>query len=188
MARKPNAGCRSRAHVAEEAIVEEQQEVLARTVGAVMRSAVVTVEVGETVLVAWELLQRSGSRHLPVVRTDGRCAGLLERADVAVACGAPAVALSGLRVDELLRGHGPVLVHVEQPVRHAVDLMTYTEVDALPVLAEDGRLAGVLTAADVLAALAGRPVREEPTDWRPQAPTVLPGLPPRRGYRGTAFP
>ncbi|MFF3608397.1 CBS domain-containing protein [Streptomyces sp. NPDC002463] len=168
--------------------MEEQQEVLARTVGAVMRPAVVTVDVGETVLVAWELLQRSGSRHLPVVRPDGRCAGLLERADVAVACGAPAVALSELRVDELLRGHGPVLVHVEQTVRHAVDLMTYTGADALPVLAEDGCLAGVLTAAGIVAALVGQQLREESADRRPQAPTVLPGLPPRRSYRGTAFP
>ncbi|MEU8617660.1 CBS domain-containing protein [Streptomyces sp. NPDC048623] len=168
--------------------MEDQEEVLARTVGAVMRPAAVTVDVGETVLVAWELLERSGARHLPVVRSDGRCAGLLERADVAIACGAPAVSLSALRVDELLRGHGPVLVHVAQTVRHAVDLMTYTETDALPVLAEDGRLAGVLTAVDIVAALAGHPVREEPADRRPQATTVLPGLPARRGYRGTAFP
>ncbi|MET9883363.1 CBS domain-containing protein [Streptomyces sp. NPDC006430] len=81
-----------------------------------------TVDVGETVLVAWELLQRSGSRHLPVVRPDGSCAGLLDRADVAVACAAPAVSLSALRVDDLLRGQGLALVHAEQSVRHAVDL------------------------------------------------------------------
>ncbi|MER7466749.1 CBS domain-containing protein [Streptomyces sp. NPDC097981] len=168
--------------------MEGQQEVLARTVAAVMRPAAVTVDAGETVLVAWELLQRSGSRHLPVVRPDGRCVGLLDRADVAVACAAPAVSLSVLRVDELLRGHGPALVRVEQTVRHAVDLMTYTEADALPVLAEDGRLAGVLTAADIVAVLAGHPVREGPADRRPQVPTVLPGLPHRRDYRGTAVP
>ncbi|MFF6772887.1 HPP family protein [Streptomyces sp. NPDC012637] len=168
--------------------MEEQEEVLARTVGAVMGPAVVTVDVGETVLVAWELLQRSGSRHLPVVRSDGRCAGLLERADVAVACGAPAVSLAELRVDELLRGHGPALVHVEQTVRHAVDLMTYTGSDALPVLAEDGRLAGVLTATDIVSALAGHPVPHEPADRRPRAGTVLPGLPSRPGYRGRAVP
>ncbi|MGW5342010.1 CBS domain-containing protein [Streptomyces sp. NPDC004050] len=168
--------------------MEEQQELLARTVAAVMRPAPVTVDVGETALVAWELLQRSGSRHLPVVRPDGRCAGLLDRADVAVACAAPAVSLSALRVDELLRGHGTALVHAEQTVRHAVDLMACTEADALPVLAEDGRLAGLLTAVDIVAALAGRPVREEPADPPPQAPTVLPGLPPRRSDRGTAFP
>ncbi|MFJ5830615.1 CBS domain-containing protein [Streptomyces sp. NPDC093089] len=77
---------------------------------------------------------------------------------------------------------------MEQTVRHAVDMMTYTGADALPALAEDGHLAGVLTAVDIVAALAGHPVREEPADRRPQTGTVLPGLPPRRGYRGTAFP
>ncbi|WP_053747467.1 HPP family protein [Streptomyces sp. MMG1533] len=169
--------------------VHDEQEVLARTVAVVMRTAVVTVAVDETVLVAWELMERSGSRHLPVVRPDGRCAGLLDRADVAVACAAPASSLSGLRVGDLLPGHRPALVHAEQTVRHAADLMSCTEVDALPVLGEDGRLAGVLTAFDVVAALSGRPVRREPAETQPQAPpTVLPGLPPRRGYRGTAVP
>ncbi|GAB2964132.1 HPP family protein [Streptomyces heilongjiangensis] len=167
----------------------DEQEVLARTVADVMRTAVVTIAVDETVLVAWELLERYGSRHLPVVRQDGRCAGLLDRADVAVACAAPAASLSRLRVDELLPAHRPALVHAEQTVRRAADLMSCTEADALPVLEEDGRLAGVLTAADIVAALAGRPVRKEPADARPQPPsTVLPGLPPRRGYRGTAVP
>ncbi|MGW5781644.1 CBS domain-containing protein [Streptomyces sp. NPDC003863] len=168
--------------------MEEPQDVLARTVAAVMRPATVTVDADETLLVAWELLQRSGSRHLPVVRPDGRCAGLLDRADVAVACAAPAVALSALRVDGLLRGHGQALVHVGQTVRHAVDLMAYTEADALPVLAEDGRLAGVLTAAGIIAALAGHPAREASAHRRSQAPTMLPGLSPRRDYRGTAIP
>lgn len=170
-------------------MVHGEQEVLARTVAVVMRTAVVTIDVDETVLVAWELLERSGSRHLPVVHPDGRCAGLLDRADVAVVCAAPAASLSGLRVGDLLPAHRSALVHVEQTVRHAADLMSYTEADALPVLAEDGRLAGVLTAADIVAALAGRPVQKEPADTRPRAPsTVLPGLPPRRGYRGTAVP
>lgn len=169
--------------------VHGEQEVLARTVAVVMRAAVVTIDVDETVLVAWELLERSGSRHLPVVHPDGRCAGLLDRADVAVVCAAPAASLSGLRVRDLLPARRSALVHVEQTVRHAADLMSYTEADALPVLEEDGRLAGVLAAADIVAALAGHPVQKEPADMRPRVPsTVLPGLPPRRGYRGTAVP
>lgn len=165
------------------------EQVLARTVADVMRTAAVTIAVDETVLVAWESLQRSGSRHLPVVHSDGRCAGLLDRADVAVACAAPATSLSGLRVYELLPGHRPARVHAEQTVRHAADLMAYTETDALPVLDDDGCLAGVLTAADIVAALAGHPAQKGPADIRPQAPpTVLPGPPPRRSYRGTAVP
>ncbi|WP_406411367.1 HPP family protein [Streptomyces sp. NBC_01614] len=169
--------------------VHGEQEVLARAVGAVMRTAAVTISVDETVLVAWELLERSGSRHLPAVRPDRRCTGLLDRADVAVACAAPAASLSGLRVGDLLPGHRAALAHIEETVGHAADLMGYTDADALPVLGEDGRLAGVLTAADIVAALAGRSARTEPADTRPRAPsTVLPGLPLRRGHRGTAMP
>ncbi|MDT0468629.1 CBS domain-containing protein [Streptomyces gibsoniae] len=95
------------------------------------------------------LLKRCGSRHLPIVRQDGRCAGLLDRVDVAVACAAPATSLSGLRVGDLLAEHKPVLIHVEETIRHAANLMSCTAADALPVLQEDGRLAGVLTAADI---------------------------------------
>ncbi|MFF4582657.1 HPP family protein [Streptomyces sp. NPDC001389] len=169
--------------------LHHERRVLARTVDRVMRPAATTVDADESALVAWELFERSGSSHLPVVRPDGRCAGLLDRADVAVACAAPAVALSGLRVEDLLRGHGPVIVHVAQTVRHAADLMTCTGTDAVPVLGEDGRLVGVLTATDIVAAFAGHPAREEPADLRPPAPpTLLPPPPPRRGYRGTAVP
>ncbi|MDT0469703.1 CBS domain-containing protein [Streptomyces gibsoniae] len=88
------------------------QEVLARMVAVVMRTAAVKIDVDEAVLVAWELLERSGSRHLPVVRQDGRCAGMLDRVDVAVACAAPATTLSGMRVGDLLPVHKPVLGRV----------------------------------------------------------------------------
>ncbi|MEV6166182.1 CBS domain-containing protein [Streptomyces sp. NPDC052052] len=167
----------------------DEPAVMERTVAVVMCTAVVTIDVEETVLVAWELLERSGSRHLPVVHPDGRCAGLLDRADVAVACAAPAASLSGVRVGDLLPVRRPARVQVEQTVRHAAELMSCTEADALPVLEEDGRLAGVLTASDIVAALAGRPVQKQPADTRPRATsTVLPGLPPRPDYRGTAVP
>ncbi|MGY5033450.1 CBS domain-containing protein [Streptomyces sp. 900116325] len=51
---------------------------------------------------------------------------------------APAAALSGLRVGDLLPARRSARVHVEQTVRHAADIMSCTEADALPVLEEDG--------------------------------------------------
>ncbi|WP_171113541.1 MULTISPECIES: CBS domain-containing protein [Streptomyces] len=145
------------------------------------RTAAVTIAVDETVFVAWELLERSASHHLPGMHPDGRCAGLLDWADVAVACAAPAASLSGaslsgLRVDELLPGHRPALFHAEQTVRHAANLMTYTQAEALPVLDEDGCFAWVLTAADIIAALAGhRRRRNAPTRGRRPRPKCYPG-------------
>lgn len=74
----------------------------------------------------------------------------------------PAVSLSGLRVGDLHPGHRSAHVHAGQTVRHAADLMSRTEADAVLVLEEGGRLAGVLTTADIVAALAGRRMRKEP--------------------------
>ncbi|OII66783.1 HPP family protein [Streptomyces sp. CC77] len=152
--------------------------VLDRPVGTVMRTPVVAVAAGETVLVAWELLERTRARHLPVVRPDGRCAGVLERAEVAVACAAPAVALSRRYAGDLLRSRRCAVVHQDDPVRRAVDVMYANDCDVLPVVADAGRLVGLVGAADLVSALAGRPAGAGPAVPCPYP--VMPGLPPRR--------
>lgn len=55
-------------------------------VSAVMSTALMTVEPGESVLLAWELLRRSGFHHLPVVDEQGHCLGVLATTELAVAC------------------------------------------------------------------------------------------------------
>ncbi|MFG3497304.1 HPP family protein [Streptomyces sp. NPDC047928] len=155
-----------------------------------MRTAVVSVPTGETVLMAWELLERAAARYLPVVHPDGRCAGLLERADVAVACAAPAVRLSKRYVGDLLRGRRCVIVHHDDPVRRAVAVMDANGCEALPVLGDRGRLAGLLAAADIVAALAGRPLGAGRPDETPLPVPypLVPGLPPLRDDRVTPVP
>ncbi|WP_175407290.1 HPP family protein [Streptomyces sp. TRM64462] len=159
----------------------EERPVLARSVADVMRTSVVSVAAGETLLVAWELLERSAARHLPVVRPDGRCAGVLDRAELAVACAAPAVSLSRRYAGDLVRARRCVVVHHRDPVRRAVNVMNANECDALPVTGDDGRLAGLLTAADIVSALAGQAVGAvvPGVGMRPPHPyPVMPGLPP----------
>lgn len=166
-----------------------EADVTARAVAAVMPTALFAIAVDETVLMAWELMERSGSHHLPAVQVDGRCAGLLDRGDLAIACAAPAVSLSGRRVRDLLLGRRPAVIHAEESVGEAVALMRRTRVEALPVLGEHGRLVGLLTAMDLVAVLAGHPVRSGPTGPRSQVPfPVMPGLEPRGRDRGTAVP
>ncbi len=82
---------------------------------------------------AWEVVERSGQSHLPVVRQDGSCAGLLERAELAVACADPAVTLSRRSVRDLVRGRRTVTVHPEEPALRAAAVMTEEHRDALPV-------------------------------------------------------
>ncbi|OSY52811.1 CBS domain-containing protein [Streptomyces fradiae ATCC 10745 = DSM 40063] len=157
--------------------------VLERPVREVMRTLLVTVAAGETLLVAWELLERSGARHLPVVLPDGRCSGLLERAEVAVACAAPAVTLSRRHARDLVRYRRCAVVHREDSVGRAVDVMDANRCDALPVVGDAGVLAGLFTAADVVSALAGHGLEVPPGGGGqrsyPFPYPVMPGLPPR---------
>lgn len=128
-------------------------------VGEVMSVALVTVGEEESVLMAWEILQRTGFHHLPVVDAEGRCRGLVERSDLAVLCAQPAVALSERYADELVSGHRPALVHDDAPVTFAAAHMTELGVDALAVLDSRSTFVGLLTARDLVAVLAGKPRR-----------------------------
>lgn len=125
----------------------------------IMSVALVTVTEDESLLMAWELLERTGFHHLPVVDEDGRCLGLIERSELAVACAMPATALSERYVGDLLPGRSPALVHDDAPVSRAADIMTQAGTDALPVLDSAGAFVGLITARDLVALLAGRPRR-----------------------------
>lgn len=162
-----------------------------RPVAEVMSTVLYAVAEDEGVLVAWEHLERSGCRHLPIVRADGRCAGLLDRADLAVACAAPATALSGTTVRDLPQSRRPAVVHPGDTLYRAAVVLSLAGVDALLVTRDRGRLVGLVTASDLVAAFAGR----QPARWTvaPEGPLeeprlLLPGLPPHRPQRRTGVP
>ncbi|MFB0627302.1 HPP family protein [Streptomyces sp. AB3(2024)] len=164
--------------------------VMAWTVGEVMRTEVVAVAADETVLMAWELLERTGAAYLPVLLPDGRCSGLLDRCEVAVACSAPAVVLSAQDVGALLSGRRRPAVRPEESVRKAAVAMTDNHCEALPVLGSAGRLVGLLTASDIVAGLVRYPAsvsgNAEATAIGPS--TLTPGLGPRRDDRANPVP
>lgn len=175
----PNAAGADR----EEAAVDERL-----SVGALMDGAPYAIGEDETVLMAWEVVERCGQSHLPVVRRDGCCAGLLDRAELAVACADPAVTLSRRRVRDLVRGRRTVTVHAEDPAPRAAAVMTEERIDALPVTDPRGRLTGLLTARDYVAAAAGLHRRTGPAQQAPWVRATLPGLPPRRREREYGIP
>ncbi len=94
------------------------------SVGALMNEAPYSISEDETLLLAWEVVERSGQRHLPVVRQDGCCAGVLDRAELAVACADPAVALSCRTVRDLVHRRRTVTVHPEESTLRAAAVMT----------------------------------------------------------------
>ncbi|MEU6774996.1 CBS domain-containing protein [Streptomyces sp. NPDC046759] len=151
-------------------------------VRSLMDAAPYSIGQDESVLLAWEVMERSEQRHLPVVRGDGCCAGLVDRAELAVACAAAAATLSRRRVRELLHARRTVTVHPEESVLRAAAVMTDEDLDALPVTDPHGRLVGLLTARDYVAATAGLQGHAESVCRRP-ARVALDGLPPCRASR-----
>ncbi|MGW7529649.1 CBS domain-containing protein [Streptomyces sp. NPDC054783] len=159
------------------------------SVRSLMDAAPYSIGDDESVLMAWEVMERSEQPHLPVVRGDGCCAGLLDRAELAVACAAAAATLSRRKVRELVHARRTVTVHPEESVLRAAAVMTEEHLDALPVTDPRGRLVGVLTARDYVAAAAGLHSGAG-SGSRSPARATLDGLPPRRPaqQRGIVIP
>ncbi|MFD8262418.1 HPP family protein [Streptomyces griseoluteus] len=145
-----------------------------------MNRAPYSIDEDETLLMAWEVVERSGQCHLPVIRQDGGCAGVLDRAELAVACAAPAVTLSRRKVRDLVHGCRTVTVHPETSMLHAAAVMAEEQLDALPVTDPHGRLTGLLTARDYVAAAAGLPPHTGQAREASHIRATLPGLSPRR--------
>ncbi|OIK25108.1 HPP family protein [Streptomyces malaysiense] len=148
-------------------------------VRSLMDAAPYSINEDESVLIAWEVMERSEQRHLPVVRQNGCCAGLLERAELAVVCAGPASELSRRRVCELVHERRTATVQPEDSVARAAAVMTTEHLDALPVTDRHGRLVGLLTARAYVAFAAGMPGRTKPPAEGP-ARSALSGLPPHR--------
>ncbi|MFC9930897.1 HPP family protein [Streptomyces sp. NPDC127190] len=143
-----------------------------------MDAAPYSVGEDESLLLAWEVMERSRQRHLPVVRPDGCCAGLVDRAELALACAGAATEVSRRRVWELVHARRTCTVHPDDSTRHAAAVMKQEQLDALPVTDPHGLLVGLLTAGDYVAFAAGLPRRPRPLPGQP-ARAFLPGLPPR---------
>ncbi|HSA52147.1 MAG TPA: CBS domain-containing protein [Yinghuangia sp.] len=135
------------------------QDIGGKPVRDVMSVALVTLAEDESVLMAWEILQRTGFHHLPVVDGNGHCLGLVERSDLAVACGMPAAVLSERDVGSLVADQGPALVHGDDPVSRAAEVMADAGVDAVAVLGPSEEFIGLVTARDLVTLLAGRSKR-----------------------------
>ncbi|MCH0559246.1 MULTISPECIES: CBS domain-containing protein [Streptomyces] len=158
-------------------------------VRSLMDTAPYSISENESVLMAWEVIERSEQRQLPVVRQDGCCAGLLDRAELAVACAVTAAALSRRTVRDLVHARRTATVHPEDSALYAARVMTEEHVEALPVTDPHGRLVGLLTARDYVACVAGLHRQAVAAPDQP-ARVTLPGLPPRstEQVRGIVIP
>jgi CBS domain-containing protein len=118
---------------------------------------VLTVDVGESLWDAWQLMFVSGMHHLVVVR-DGEAVAVLT--DRALLADLPLTSehLGRRRVAELVARGGEPRLRPEQSPSEAAVLLTTQGVEAAAVVDGVGRVLGIITLADIVAWVAsGRP-------------------------------
>jgi acetoin utilization protein AcuB len=120
------------------------------TVADLMSQPVLTVEVGESLWDAWQLLFVSGLRHLVVLDDDGSSLGVLSDRNILAEVPATAEHLSRRRVGDVLALVPLVSVLPSDAPLVAARVMATNAVEAVPVLDESGRLVGVLTESDIV--------------------------------------
>lgn len=112
-----------------------------------------TVRPGTTLRECIALIHRTGiADSVFVTAADGRLLGVLTERDIfskLVASGADLDAA----VESLMVDH-PWTLHLDQPIRHAIDLMQTGRYRNVPLVDDDGRLVGVVRPVDVLKYLA----------------------------------
>ncbi len=121
-----------------------------KTVGELMTRELVTLKETQNLAVADELLRLHRIRHLPVVR-EGKLVGLITHRDLlkAMALKCPDPAQQPLWAADIMNREVRT-VRPDTSLREAVGVMLDNKFGCLPVVAEDGRLVGLLTEADLV--------------------------------------
>jgi len=114
-----------------------------------MARPVLTIEVGESLWDAWQLLNVSGLRHLVVVDA-GRCAGVISDRMILADIPLAEERMRSRRVGALLSGAPAHCLLDTAPLADAARTMARHSVEAVPVLDGAGRLVGVVTASDLV--------------------------------------
>jgi len=126
-------------------------EALARmpaTIADVMTRALTTLSPEDSVFDAVQLFGECGFRHVLVLDTDGRLAGVLSDRDAlrSMARGHP---VDQTRVATVMTRDG-VVASPDDSLLDAIDLMTFHRIDCLPVVDEGGIVRGVVTRSDLV--------------------------------------
>jgi acetoin utilization protein AcuB len=114
-----------------------------------MTRRLVTVEPGASVEKVRDLLQQYGVRRIPVVE-GGQLQGIVSEGDLRLAEGR---AEKEKTVVAEVMTEGVITVAPETTVEQAAMLMADNKIGALPVVATEGELVGIITDSDVLNAL-----------------------------------
>ena len=154
----------------------------------VMSASLVVVHADDSLLMAWETMSATGVHHLPVLDGDRLLAIVSER-ELAVQWVIEPLAQQRRQIRELAR-HRPPEVSPDDDLRHVADCMRVGDTDAVAVTGRDGSLQGLITAKDVLAAVASaKRFTPRPPEHSGGAPTLfrlMPATAPSRVEEDTA--
>ncbi|MCG5215914.1 CBS domain-containing protein [Streptosporangium soli] len=149
------------------------------TVAQVMSRILVAVTPEESPLLAWEIMRRADVHHLPVVDAGGRLQGVITREDLTAHWSGGPIEQSHVHVHTLVSEHRCPHTTLEARLADVATAMLAAGVDAIPVLGESARLVGMVTATDMLRAVAGEiPERREPPELMTGMFRLVPVLPP----------
>lgn len=149
-----------------------------RRVADVMAAEVLTVAADETTLMAWELMRQGGYHHVPVVTADGRCIGVLDAETMAAAWDGGGPDRMRMPVSTVVARRPLPHVTVADSVAATARTMLAAEQDFVAVTDTEERLVGLVTARDLVAAVAGRTHRASPAHVnRPALYRIEPVLP-----------
>jgi len=107
------------------------------------------------------LIRRTGNRHVPVVDPDMRVVGIISDRDVARLAPSRLGHITPEEYNSIFEAtpitqamtRNPITVTPETPVADAVGVLYSKRIGALPVVHEDGKLAGILSVSDMLGLL-----------------------------------
>jgi CBS domain-containing protein len=125
-------------------------------VGDVMTRDVVSVTPEASIFVAFDTLRRHRIRHLPIVRGDGHCVGVVDAVWITAHLPEALVSLDTTPLWRPGETAVPLSVLPDTPLRRAAAEMDDAGTDACCVVDRHGRLVGVLTCHDIIATVAGR--------------------------------
>lgn len=117
----------------------------------------ITVLPTTTLPEAHRIMKENQIRRMPVVDQSGRLVGIVTLGDIRGAEASPATSLSIWELNYLLNrlkvrefmSHDPVFVSPDATIGEAARLMLDHKISGLPVVANDGRLIGIITESDI---------------------------------------
>jgi CBS domain-containing protein len=117
-------------------------------VRSIMTAGVLTCEPGDPLNRAAQLLWDHDCGALPVLTSDGKLVGMITDRDICMAAYSQGCALAASTVQSAM-SHEPLACQVEDTIERALELMRYRQLRRLPVVQPDGRLAGIVSLADI---------------------------------------